>query len=107
MASFGHADLKNCWFPNLYTIHKPNYTLRFQNRLIEQVISKFKNLKHILGRVPATFAYCNKEILLSEVVNTKNNYKNVSAWFIFELLTYSGESVCWTGKTLGAYNTVS
>lgn len=28
-------------------------------------------------RVPATFAYCNKEILLAEIVNTKNNYKNV------------------------------
>lgn len=29
-------------------------------------------------RVPATFAYCNKEILLSEIVNTKNNYRNVT-----------------------------
>lgn len=29
-------------------------------------------------RVPATFAYCSKEMLLAEIVNTKSNYKNVS-----------------------------
>jgi len=30
-------------------------------------------------RVPATFSYCSKDILLSEIVNTNNNYKNVKA----------------------------
>ncbi|KAI6229085.1 Neuroblastoma-amplified sequence [Aphelenchoides fujianensis] len=30
-------------------------------------------------RIPATFAHCSKEMLLSEVVGTKNNYKNVKA----------------------------
>lgn len=28
-------------------------------------------------RIPASFAYCSKEILLSEIVSAKNNYKNV------------------------------
>lgn len=28
-------------------------------------------------RVPATFSYCPKEILLSEIVSARENYKNV------------------------------
>lgn len=32
-------------------------------------------------RIPATFAHCPKEMLLSEVVGTKSNYKNVRALF--------------------------
>lgn len=64
--------------------------LRTGNRMPRLLASQKRSIDIItlsleLGskRVPATFSYCSKEILLSEIVNTKNNYKNVKLYLLF------------------------